>query len=216
MKIRLVKGMDLAGSGDLLGEMFKARKRLFADRLGWDVTVDRNGWEVDQYDPINPLYLISTDENGAHLGSLRLLPTTGDTMLRDVFASVFDGTVIESPFIWECTRFCIESDKSGERISAGLHQATTALLLGICETGLQAGIKQIVGVFDRRMIPIYRRGGWSPDVVGESGTGREAVYLGVWDVTEAYAASIRKAGGLEGSILEPESRRRAARLLNAA
>jgi acyl homoserine lactone synthase len=216
MKIKLVKGMDLAESADLLDEMFKARKRLFSDRLGWDVTVDEKGWEVDQYDPKNPLYLISTDENGEHLGSLRLLPTTGDTMLRDVFASLCDGTVIESPLIWECTRFCIESDKSGERISAGLHQATTALLLGICETGLRAGIQQIVGVFDRRMIPIYRRGGWPPEVIGQSGTGRDAVYLGVWDVTEAFAASIRKAGGLKGSILEPESRRRAAQLLNAA
>ncbi len=215
MKIRLVKGMDLASDGDLLDEMFKARKRLFADRLGWDVTVDRQGREIDQYDPLNPLYLISTDESGAHLGSLRLLPTTGDTMLRDVFASAFDGTVIESPLIWECTRFCIESDKSGQ-VRAGLHQATTALLLGICETGLRSGIQQIVGVFDRRMIPIYRRGGWPPDVIGESGNGREAVYLGVWDVTEEYAASIRKAGGLKGSILEPASRRRAARLLNAA
>jgi len=215
MKIRLVKGMDLKNDGDLLDEMFTARKRLFLDRLGWEVTIDDRGWEIDQYDPLNPLYLISTDDRGAHLGSLRLLPTTGDTMLRDIFASVFDGTVIESPLIWECTRFCIESEKSGE-VRAGLHQATTALLLGICETGLRSGIRQIVGVFDRRMIRIYRRGGWPPDVIGESGNGREAVYLGVWDVTEENAAAIRKAGNLNGSILEPESRRRAARLLNAA
>ncbi len=215
MKIRLVKGMDLNSNEDLLDEMFRARKRLFADRLGWDVTIDSKGWEIDQYDPINPLYLICTDEAGIHLGSLRLLPTTGDTMLRDVFVSAFDGTIIESPLIWECTRFCIESDKSGQ-VQAGLHQATTALLLGICETGLRSGIRQIVGVFDRRMIPIYRRGGWAPDIIGESGSGRDAVYLGVWDVTEEYAASIRSAGKLEGSILDPESRRRATNLLSAA
>lgn len=214
MKIKLVTGMDLKNHEALLGEMFKARKRLFADRLGWDVTVDENGWEMDRYDPLHPLYLIATDETGSHVGSLRLLPTTGDTMLRDVFASVFDDTVIESPLIWECTRFCIEGGKS-EKISAGLHRATTALLLGICETSLQAGIQQIVGVFDRRMIPIYRRGGWAPEVVGESGVGRDAVFLGVWDVSEAYAESIREAGKLKGSILETASRRRAARI-NAA
>ncbi len=215
MKIKLITGIDLANHEALLNEMFQARKRLFSDRLGWDVTVDDRGWETDQYDPINPLYLIATDETGSHLGSLRLLPTTGDTMLRDVFASVFDDTVIESPLIWECTRFCIEGGKS-EKVGAGLHRATTALLLGICETGLRAGIKQIVGVFDRRMIPIYRRGGWAPEVVGESGTGRDAVFLGVWDVSEAYAASIRKAGKLSGSILETASRKRAARLIYAA
>jgi len=215
MEIKLITGMDLANNEALLDGMFKARKRLFADRLGWDVTVDAKGWETDQYDPLHPLYLIATDERGLHLGSLRLLPTTGDTMLRDVFASVFDDTVIESPLIWECTRFCIEGGKS-EKVGAGLHRATTALLLGICETGLRAGIQQIVGVFDRRMIRIYRRGGWAPEVVGESGTGREAVFLGVWDVSEAYAESIRKAGKLKGSILEAESRKRAKRLFNAA
>lgn len=215
MKIRLVKGMDVANQDRLLGEMFTARKRLFADRLGWDVQVDRRGWETDRYDPLHPLYLICTGADGRHQGSLRLLPTTGDTMLRDVFASVFDGVAIESPFIWECTRFCIESGNTSKGAS-GLHRATTALLLGICETGLRSGIRQIVGVFDRRMIPIYRRGGWAPEVVGESGSGRDAVYLGVWDVSAEWASSIRKAGKLEGSILEPESRRRAARLLDAA
>lgn len=99
---------------------------------------------------------------------------------------------------------------------AGLHRATTALLLDICEVGLRSGIEHIVGVFDRRMIPIYRRGGWAPEVVGESGKGREAVYLGVWDVSEANAAAIRKAGKFRGSILEETSRKRAATLLNAA
>jgi len=215
VQIKLVTGLDLAGNEALLGKMFEVRKRLFADRLGWDVTVDDRGWETDQYDALNPLYLIATDKEGAHLGSLRLLPTTGDTMLRDVFTSVFDGTVIESPLIWECTRFCIEGGKS-QKMNAGLHHATTALLLGICETGLRAGIQQIVGVFDRRMIPIYRRGGWAPEVIGENGNGRNAVYLGVWDVGESDAAAIRKAGKMEGSILEPESRKRAARLLHAA
>lgn len=215
MRIKLVAGMDLARHENLLGKMFEARKRLFSDRLGWDVTIDDRGWETDQYDPINPLYLIATNQKDSHLGSLRLLPTTGDTMLRDVFSNVFDGTVIESPLIWECTRFCIEGAKS-EKVNAGLHDTTTALLLGICETGLRAGIQQIVGVFDRRMIPIYRRGGWAPEVVGESGKGRDAVYLGVWDVNETHASAIRKAGKMEGSILEPSSRKRAASLLNAA
>lgn len=213
--IRIIKGLDLKGHGALLGQMFKARKRLFADRLQWDVDVDERGWEMDQYDRINPLYLIATDAAGQHTGSLRLLPTTGDTMLRDVFTPVFDDTVIESPLIWECTRFCIESPTK-EKTSAGLHRVTTALLLGICEVSLRAGIEHIVGVFDRRMISIYRRGGWAPEVVGESGTGRDAVYLGVWEVSEVNAKAIREAGEFKGSILEPDSRRRAARLLSAA
>jgi len=59
MKIKLVTGLDFKNHELLLGEMFAARKRLFADRLGWDVNVDENGWEMDQYDPLHPLYLIA-------------------------------------------------------------------------------------------------------------------------------------------------------------
>lgn len=214
--IRIVKGMHSKVEDGLIGQMFEARRRLFAERLNWDVHVDERGWEIDRYDALDPLYLISTDAENRHQGSLRLLPTTGDTMLRDVFASVFDGTVIESPLIWECTRFCIESGASVETTKSGLHRVTTALLLGICEVGLQSGIEHIVGVFDHRMIRIYRRGGWAPEVVGKSGEGKTAVHLGVWEVSEANAAAIRSAGEFDGSILEPSSRKRAKRLLTAA
>jgi acyl homoserine lactone synthase len=142
------------------------------------------------------------DEEGRHQGSLRLLPTTGDTMLRDHFTEVFDGVVIESPVIWECTRFCVDSQASENLTPRGVQSVTMELLLGICETGLAAGAEQIVGVFDRRMIRIYQRGGWSPELVGENGTGRDRVYLGLWDISEASAASIRRASGLSGSVLE--------------
>ena len=42
--------------------------------------------EIDQYDLLNPLYLILKDENGKHLGSCRALPTTGPTMIADHFS----------------------------------------------------------------------------------------------------------------------------------
>jgi acyl homoserine lactone synthase len=193
MIIRL-QGDDAKAHVQVIDEMFRARKRLFKDRLEWDVTVDARGWEVDEYDAITPVYLIAVDDEG-------LLPTTGETMLRDHFRQVFDGVTIESPLIWECTRFCVDSDATENLTPHGVQRVTTELLLGICETGLKSGISQIVGVFDRRMIRIYSRGGWSPEVVGQSGEGRDAVFLGLWDVTEENAAAIRHAGGFSGSVL---------------
>ena len=209
--IRVITAKDYAGSADVLAEMFQARKRLFKDRLDWDVTVDHRGWEVDEYDALKPVYLVALDETGSHQGSLRLLPTTGDTMLRDHFTEVFDGVVIESPVIWECTRFCVDSRASENLTPRGVQSVTMELLLGICETGLAAGAEQIVGVFDRRMIRIYQRGGWSPELVGENGEGRDRVYLGLWDVSEESAASIRKASGFSGSVLEAGKTQKAVR-----
>lgn len=200
--IRKIYGMNDKRNAQVIDDMFRTRKRLFRDRLGWDVTVDARGWELDEYDALHPLYLVSLDEKGAHQGSLRLLPTTGETMLRDHFRDVFDGVDITSPRIWECTRFCVDAEATANLTRRGVQRVTTELLLGICEIGLQSGISQIVGVFDRRMIRIYGRGGWSPEVVGEAGEGRDAVYLGLWDVSEESAASIRRASGFAGSVLE--------------
>ena len=42
-------------------------------------------------------------------GSLRLLPTTGPTVLADVFSDTLpDAVTFSAPTIWECTRFCLE------------------------------------------------------------------------------------------------------------
>ena len=87
--------------------MFRNRALTFSERLGWDVTV-RDGYERDEFDDANPLYLVSVDPStNEYWGSLRLLPTTGPNMLRDVFPCLLDeGEYIESATIWESSRIC--------------------------------------------------------------------------------------------------------------
>jgi|GEM_PF-3433997 len=66
--IRQVTARNAKANAGLLDEMYRARKRLFKDRLGWTVTVDSEGREIDRYDTLTPLYLISLDEGGAPPG----------------------------------------------------------------------------------------------------------------------------------------------------
>ncbi len=93
----------------LLEEMFRLRARVFNDRLKWDVTVT-DGMERDRYDDEGPVYLIYTDEAQDQVkGSLRLLPTTGPTLLADFFSDTLpDAAQLSAPSIWECTRFCLD------------------------------------------------------------------------------------------------------------
>ena len=56
--IRFVMAEDLPKYPRLQDSMFKDRADQFIRRLGWDVSVDGNGWERDQYDALNPLYVI--------------------------------------------------------------------------------------------------------------------------------------------------------------
>ena len=88
--LKLIQGDCASSYPQEVDAMFRARAKTFADRLGWDVVV-RNGWERDRFDDENPLYLVSVNpDTGEYWGSLRLLPTTGPNMLRDVFPQLLE------------------------------------------------------------------------------------------------------------------------------
>jgi acyl homoserine lactone synthase len=69
--IRYVYADQLSQYPVLADSMYRDRAAQFKDRLDWEVTVDENGWEIDEYDLLNPLYIIWQDANGRHGGSVR-------------------------------------------------------------------------------------------------------------------------------------------------
>jgi len=189
----------------IVNEMFCARKQLFGDRLGWDVQIDAQGRETDRYDTPSAHYLIAVDDNNNHQGSLRLLPTTGDTILHSHFAVAFDGLRIESSMVWECTRFCVNGMADEAMTSTTVERVTANLLLGMCEMGIAKGLTQITGLFNGQTIEIYRRAGWSPNIISKSGEGDDALCLGMWEISRANAASIRKTSGIIGSVFKRQN-----------
>ncbi len=176
----------------LRDSMFRHRAQQFRDRLKWDVTVDAKGHERDRYDGEAPLYLIASQADGTHAGSMRFLPTTGATMVHDHFLHLTDGVRIASPFIWECTRFCIAPNAP----------RTTAakLMLGAAEMGLASGLSHAIGVFDARMTPIYRRLGWPPAILGRAGAGRQAISVGLWAFTADILPGLRAKAGVTATV----------------
>ena len=180
--LRYIYADDLTQMPRLAETMFQDRAAQFHARLGWEVEVNAAGAERDAYDNENPMYIIWERPDGTHGGSLRLLPTTGPTMLGDHFLHLTDGVHIQSPLIWECTRFCLapgaEANVSG------------ALMLGVLEVGLGASLTHVAGVFDARMIRVYRRVGWGPTILGTDGKGREAISAGLWPCEEVYRARL--------------------------
>lgn len=186
--IRFVYADELRNHPVLAETMFRDRAEQFRTRLGWKVTVNEYGWERDEYDALNPLYVIWEAADGRHAGSMRTLPTLGRTMINEHFLDLTDGVAITSPFIWECTRFCL-SPTAQTGVAAGL-------LMAGCEMGLRFGLEQSIGVFDSRMPRIYGRIGWRPDVIGTSGGGHDSVSVGVWNITEEARAEISRRSGI--------------------
>ncbi|WP_417260121.1 acyl-homoserine-lactone synthase [Celeribacter sp.] len=174
--------------------MFRDRADQFKRRLGWEVSVNDNGEERDEYDDLNPLYVIWKNANGTHGGSMRLLPTTGNTMVNDHFIDLMDGVRIESPLIWECTRFCLGAS-ADSRVAA-------ALMLGGGEVMRQFNVEHYVGVFDARMVRIYRAIGSSPEILGSQGEGRDMISVGLWEFTEEARAKIGNRAKVSPALSE--------------
>lgn len=187
-------------------EMFRLRARQFRDRLGWDVDV-RDGCEIDAFDDMNPLYVVSKNEHsGAVLGCLRYLPTTGPTMMREIFDQYFDEPFdIQSPLIWEGSRFAAEPAPTDTHSLTGLCRTTFELMLGGTEIALMAGIEQVVGIFDQHSLRMYRRTGFGPEVIARSDKlPIGPIYIGRWDISEAKLSAIKERCGIYDSVLEPE------------
>lgn len=179
----------------LLAEtMFKDRAFQFRDRLNWDVTVDEDGQERDQYDALNPMYLIWQDPQGRHAGSIRLMPTTGRTMTAEHFLDCTDGVRISSPLIWECTRFCLAPGAS-PAVAGGL------MAMGI-EIGLRCGLEQALGVIYTRVLGLYRRAGHVPDIIGTKGEGREKISVCIWNVTEEARDQLCRHSGIPTELIQ--------------
>ncbi|WP_307426343.1 acyl-homoserine-lactone synthase [Labrys monachus] len=205
--IEIIQSSDRHLHAETLDAIYRMRASVFKDRLNWDVRVE-NGREIDRFDDCDPLYLVSRNqETGRVEGGLRLLPTTGPNMLRDVFSVLLpDGEVVESPLIWESSRFAIDPNLATDG-SRRLHAVTTELLCGIVEVGLLAGIDFVVSVYDARMARIFKLANCPADIIGvPTRIGQVMTYAGLFEISEEMRQRIASAGHINASVLNGNAR----------
>ena len=186
--------------------MFRNRADVFYERLRWDVIV-KDGYERDQFDEEGPLYLISVDDDtGEYQGSLRLLPTIGPNMLRDVFPFLLrEDEIVESATIWEVSRICTIPSASPEKHRNGVGPAFGELIAGIGEAAIRYGWTQVVAVFDARVYRVLRAAGCKPQIIGApTRIGKTLSFAGLFDTGEGPLQSIRNTVGICSSVLAPQ------------
>jgi N-acyl-L-homoserine lactone synthetase len=181
--IKIVQANDLYRRPVLAASMFKDRAAQFHDRLQWEaIKLDDMGLEFDQYDELNPTYVIIEDEDGQHCGSGRLMPTTGRTMIKEHFSHLTGGVDICSPLIWEVTRLCVSP-----RIGAGspiARRAPAALFYAGFDLALKAGVEFFVAVYFSHMTRVWKAIGAGPEVLGTCDTPDGEICAGLWEITE--------------------------------
>lgn len=145
----------------LLRAMFAARKTVFIDLLGWDLPVLAGQYEMDQFDDEHARYLILSD-NGQHLASARLLPTTREGILSGLYPMLCEGPVPCAPDSFEITRFCLDrSLNARER-----RDVRNALVHALASYAIAAGIARYCAVAGLGWFRQIERFGWSCQALG--------------------------------------------------
>ncbi|SNX67704.1 acyl homoserine lactone synthase [Cereibacter ovatus] len=204
--IFIIDSLNLREHEPLVKDMFRLRKRVFADRLGWDVRVSQ-GMERDRFDDLDPAHVISVDDEGRVVGCMRLLQTTGPHMLSDVFGAILDGEPpLRSATCWEATRFCVDTEVlTGGRASNSISYVTSEVMIGAFEFAMSAGVTDAVAVIDPVMDRVLKRSGNAPH--GYLGTpkpmGKVTALAALMDCSEERVARIRAFSGIDHDVMQP-------------
>lgn len=187
---------------DDLAEMHRLRYRIFKERLGWEVQVSGD-MEIDEFDACRPVYLLQRTEDSGVQGCVRLLPTTGPTMLRETFPALLDGEAAPtSDSIWESSRFGVDLCTREAKTAGSIARATYELFAGMIEFGLMRQLTDIVTVTDARMERILCRAHWPLRRLGSPRPiGKTVAVAGYLEVSRERLRCVREVGRLDGPVI---------------
>lgn len=190
-RILVAAADEMQTSPDILDNMFRFRHKVFHDRLGWDVASD-NGREIDDFDRLNPVYMVARNQTGTVEGCWRLLPTTGPYMLKDTFPQLLqDEPAPTATDIWELSRFAAESPDGGDLAQASVSPVTFVMFQAMVDYALKNGIRQYVTVTSVALERLLRRMGMPVSRFGDGKAQRIGKVLTVACRIEINAQMLR-------------------------
>lgn len=145
-----------------LRAMFEARKRVFVDILKWDVPVLDGQYEVDPFDDGHAIYLILMNDDGQHLASARLLPTTRPGILNSIFRHFATEPLPEGADVFEITRFCLSPDIGSRR----RRLCRDILVTAIARHAIERGIRTYTGLAEVGWLRQILTFGWQGELLG--------------------------------------------------
>lgn len=189
-----------------LRAMFEDRKSVFVDLLKWDVPVLDGRFELDGFDDEHAIYIIVANDEGDHLGSARLLPTTRRHILDSLFAHLCAAPPPVGADVFEITRFCL----SRRQDAASRRRTRKRLVSALVSHALEAGIHTYTGVAEMAWLQQILAFGWTCRPLGaparlecgmigalaiDIGTETPALLArnGLWDAPREPSFPIREA-----------------------
>ena len=179
----------------LLQSMFRQRKSVFVDTLGWDLDVIDGDMELDRFDTDYTNYVICTDDGENCLGSMRLIPTMQPHFMSEDFPHMCLEGVPRGVDIWESTRSsCYHAGES----SQGVNKIMSELYYGMIESSVLFGYKQITFIANMKIVAGLARIGWDMIPLGiPQYVGKDVNIAMAINVTPASLELVRAARGLK-------------------
>jgi len=121
------------------------RYNVFVETLGWNLPCGP-GFERDQFDRADTVYVVAKDSSGAICGCARLLPTTQPYLLADVFPQLLCGLPVpRDSEIWELSRFSTQPPKGSNPLSReAARDRFCALFAAVARSAIGRGAARLI------------------------------------------------------------------------
>ena len=185
----------------------RVRARLYIEGRKWRALSAPDGREVDQFDLPSTRYIFGLTEAGDLVSGSRLHPSTGPTLMADVFPQLAAVRGLErAPDVWEWTRVFV--DPARRRSEAGPAPEAGAIYCAVLQHALDRGIRSLNIVTEMFYLERYVALGWRIRVLGEplDHEGMSLVGINV-QVEPAAIAATREFYGIGPTVFVDPPRR---------
>lgn len=136
--MNIISGEPARLPDGLFSEVSRYRHKVFVEKLGWELET-QNGFELDQFDRPDTVYVVSQDETSSINGCARLLPTDRPYLLGEVFPQLLNGLPPPcSPDVWEISRFATMDFNNQSAAADG--QFSSEITVGLLQESIACAI----------------------------------------------------------------------------
>jgi len=149
---------------DLLDEMHKMRYRVVVEEWGWDIPGIEPGYDKDQFDTDDTVYVIVQTDAGDVVATSRMNPTRQPHMLSELFSDYCDL----QPYpvgddVWECSRFVTDRSMMSDPVED--FRIRCRLGLGLTVFCLDNGISRLSWLTHQKFYNLVQRV-WKTEPLG--------------------------------------------------
>ena len=147
---------------DTYQQVASYRHKVFVENLGWDLH-SPGGFEKDQFDRPDTIYVAARDDEGEICGCARLLPTTRPYLISEVFPELLNGLATpNSPEVWELSRFASVDFNSSDHTP--LRQMSSDVAIDLMQASIDCassqGAKRLIAVTPLGVERLLRNAGF--------------------------------------------------------